>query len=190
MPLLHAKTKRWTTEEYLNLSRLGAFQPGEKVELIEGEIVTMASQESKHLGAIVRSTKVLVLALHDTHDIGCQVTSLLTDYSAPEPDFIVFPNGLLQPGQHIRHGQLIMEVADSSLAYDRHEKASLYAKARIPEYWILNVRGRCLEVHRDPVDDPTALFGASYRTRTVLAESGTVSPLCRPDVVLRVADLL
>ena len=85
---------------------------------------------------------------------------------------------------------LVVEVAETSLQYDRTVKKALYAAARILIYWIVNVVDNQVEVYRDPVPDPTALHGYRYRSRTDLRPPQTVSPLALPQAVIAVSDLL
>jgi Uma2 family endonuclease len=85
---------------------------------------------------------------------------------------------------------LIVEVAETSLRYDRTTKAGLYARAGIADYWIINLKDRQLEVHRDPIKNASKPFGYDYRTRTVLKGRDNVSPLAAPHSKIEVADLL
>ena len=84
---------------------------------------------------------------------------------------------------HPASAALVIEAADSSLEFDRGEKGSLYSRARIAEYWIVNLKDDCLEVYRDPQGD-------QYRSRTILRRGETVTPLTHPDGLIAVADLL
>jgi Uma2 family endonuclease len=85
---------------------------------------------------------------------------------------------------------LVVEVAEASLPLDREEKGSLYGRARVPEYWILNLRDRVLEVYREPHPDASAPHGWTYRSRQNLATGEHVSPLAAPTSRIAVADLL
>jgi hypothetical protein len=84
----------------------------------------------------------------------------------------------------------VVEVADSTLAYDRGEKSNLYAAGGVADYWVLDVTGRQLLVFRDPVADPAAPRGIRYATAIALGPIAAVSPLATPSAVVRVADLL
>jgi Uma2 family endonuclease len=84
----------------------------------------------------------------------------------------------------------VVEVSESTLAFDRGEKASLYASASIPEYWVLNLVDRCLEVHRDPIPMPGQPYGYGYRTHTQYFANDTVAPLAAPSGTIKVIDLL
>src|SRR5204862_46858 len=85
---------------------------------------------------------------------------------------------------------LVVEVADTTLSYDRNTKASLYAASGIADYWIVNIPGQQLEVFRDPVPDASARFGVRYSSRTILVAGDVVSPLALPAAQVPVADLL
>lgn len=90
--------------------------------------------------------------------------------------------------EHPRTALLVVEVADTTLALDRDQKARIYARAGIPEYWIVNLPERCLEVYRDPVADPGQ--PASYRATMKRGPSETIAPLAAPSASVPVADLL
>lgn len=187
MGLVHAQTKRFTVDEFTHIWELGAFGH-ERMELIEGEIVPMTPQGEGHSQAIIHGNEALVLAFHGTHHVGVQLPLVLSKYTGPEPDFFITPKEALpveKIGERtLRKAHLVIEVAVSSLEYDRDEKASLYASYGINDYWILNVPARQLEIHRDPVPMPDRVFGHGYASVAVHAENAPVSPLVRPDIVL------
>ena len=85
---------------------------------------------------------------------------------------------------------LIVEIADTSLAFDRRYKGSLYARARVPDYWIVNLQRRVLEVYRQPVRAASARYGWKYRSVRLLKAGATASPLAAPDARVAVSDLL
>ena len=85
---------------------------------------------------------------------------------------------------------LVVEVSETSLALDREHKGSLYARAGLADYWIVNLPERALEVYRDPELDPAAPFGWRYRPVTVLERGASVSPLALPGRRIPIADLL
>jgi Uma2 family endonuclease len=84
----------------------------------------------------------------------------------------------------------VVEVSEASLKTDREVKGSLYASAGIPEYWILNLRERVLEVYREPAADARAVYGAAYRQQRIYTTGEPVSPLCAPDATLAVEQLM
>jgi Uma2 family endonuclease len=97
---------------------------------------------------------------------------------------------LFRGQEHPTRAVLVIEVADSSLHFDRREKGSLYARARIAEYWIVNLIDRVLEVYRDPEPDPLCPHGWRYRAVSRLAPPAVVAPVALPAVEIRVGDLL
>ena len=173
------------------MGEAGIFAPGERVELIEGEIVPMSPQNPPHAFRTERINTLLVFAFGLTHGIRVQLPLTLSDLSEPEPDFALVP---LEPQfngpRHPDHADLVIEVAHSSLPFDRSEKASLYAKAGIPDYWILNLKKGRLEVRRDPVEDDQAPYGWDYASLQILAPGQLVTPLFAPDRSFEVSDLV
>lgn len=91
---------------------------------------------------------------------------------------------------HPTRAALVVEAAESSLAFDRGEKGSLYARGGVRDYWIVNLVDRALEVCRDPGPDPTAPYGWRYRAVERLGRGARVSPLALPSVRVAVSDLL
>ena len=115
----------------------------------------------------------------------------LDDESEPEPDLAIVPGGLRDYlHEHPARPVLAVEIADSSLSFDRRRKGSLYARAGIEDYWIVNLVNRVLEVYRDPGPDPSAYYGWRYRSVTTLAPPAAASPLAFPAIQIAVSDLL
>jgi len=181
---------RWTRTEYDRLVGLGAFE-GCPIELIGGQLVVAESQGAYHTSAISRLEYAVRAALPDGWFVRTQAPVSLDDDSEPEPDLVVVSG---RPGDyddvHPARPALVVEVADSSLAFDRLHKGSLYARAGIEDYWIVNLADRVLEVHRDPDPDPSAAYGWRYRSITTLSGGDVVVPLSFGSSPLAVADLL
>jgi Uma2 family endonuclease len=115
----------------------------------------------------------------------------LDEHSEPEPDVAVVPGGPRDYlADHPARPALVVEVADSSLLLDRHHKGSAYARAGLPEYWIVNLVDRQVEVSRRPGTDPAADFGWRYLEVRTLAAGASVTPLALPEAPIAVADLL
>src|SRR2546429_669945 len=185
------KTRRWTRVEYERLVELGVFRPGERLELIDGALVVREPQGSRHAGTIRRVLAALRLALGDAWQIDSQLPIALGDDSGPEPDVSVVPRDPdAYLDAHPSRAVLIVEVAESSYWIDREYKASLYARAGIADFWIVDLGHETLEVHRDPEPSPVALYGWRYRTVDTLRPPATVAPLVAPDGSIPVADLL
>jgi Uma2 family endonuclease len=182
--------RRWKRVEYERLVDLGVFE-GDPVELIGGRLIVAEPQNSPHATAVGAADDALRAALPPGFIVRAQMPVALDDESAPEPDLAVVP-GRRADYQlaHPTRAVLVMEVADSSLQFDREEKGSLYARARIADYWIVNLIDRVLEIHRDPAPDPAALHGWRYRSVVTLIPPAVVAPIALPTAAVRVADLV
>lgn len=188
---LHVETRRFTRVEYERLTELGFFRPGERLELIDGLLVVREPQNSRHATAGRLVQQALERAFGPRWDVRPQLPVALDDMSEPEPDTVVVPGDARDyRDAHPTSPALVVEVAESRLAFDRRRKSSLYARARIPDYWVLNLRRRVLEVHREPESFAAATYGFRYRSIVTLASAATISPLAAPSAVIAVADLL
>lgn len=186
------RTRRWSRVEYDKLIEEGIFQPGERLELLAGQLVVREPQGTPHATGIRLVTRALreVFAA-DRWIVDMQLPVALDEESEPEPDVAVTagnPRDYLP--SHPARPVLVVEVAELSLAFDREEKGNLYARARMLEYWILNLHDRVLEVYREPHPDPAAPHGWAYRSRQNLAVGGHVTPLAAPTARIAVAELL
>jgi Uma2 family endonuclease len=191
MAAYETKTRRWTRIEYERLVDLGIFQPGEPVELIGGELMVAEPQGAAHYTATWKAAKALEAAFGPGWMVRTQGPIGLDDESEPEPDVAVVPGG---PDDYRRahpsRPVLTVEVAESSLSSDRERKGSVYARAGLVDYWIVNLVDSVLEVYRDPTADPSAPFGWRYARREVLDRSASVRPLAAPGASIRVEQLL
>ena len=182
---------RFTRDEYYRLADLGLFQH-QRVELIAGEIVDMSPPKDTHaitLGLVIRAMERAFPA----HWVRPQLPLSFAADSEPEPDIAVVrgvPRDYLGIGHHPEMAMLVIEIADTSLLYDRKAKAEIYAAASIADYWIINLRDRCIEVHRDPVAEPSAPPTHRYQTVPVLKAPAAICPLASPSTAVPVADLL
>jgi Uma2 family endonuclease len=148
--------RRFCVDEYHRLIEAGVLGEDEHAELIDGVIFAVAPQGPAHAYVVQELNRLLVLQLGDEHRLRPQLPATLDDWNEPEPDLaIVLTEKTRSRKRHPDHALVVIEVAESSLRYDRQRKAPLYASRRIPEYWIVNVSERSVEVHRDP--DPAAL---------------------------------
>lgn len=180
----------WTVDEYYQIFEMGLFE-GKHVELIAGQIVDMSPMGSRHRAAVTLADDALRQALSVGHFISIQCPLAFGPFSEPEPDVAIIAGQVRDYiDVHPSTAVLVVEVADTSLAYDRSTKASLYASADIQEYWIVNLSGRCLEVHQQPRVDASQPFGYGYTQVTSLSATDTVTPLAFPQARVAVADLL
>ncbi len=191
MATYEAKPRRWTRVEYEKLIDLGIFQPGEPIELIGGQLMIAEPQGAAHYTAIRKTARALEAAFGPGWEVRTQGPIGLDDESEPEPDVAVVPG---RPedyrSAHPSRPVLTVEVAESSLPSDRERKGSLYARAGLSDYWVLNLEDGVLEVYREPAPDPAAPFGWRYARCAVLEPSARVSPLAAPAASIRVSDLL
>ena len=190
MAIHERKTRRWSRIEYERLIDLGVFQPGDPIELIGGELLVAEPQGAPHYTAIRKTARVLERTFGPSWDVRTQGPMGLDEESEPEPDVAVVPGALEDyRSAHPSLAALVVEVSESSLVFDRDHKGSVYARAGIPDYWIVNLLDRVLEVYHEPAPDAAAPFGASYARREVLDPSRQVSPLVAPNASIRVRDL-
>lgn len=184
------RTRRWTRVEYDNLIETGFLGPGDKIELLGGQLCVSEPQNSPHARAISLGLEAIQRALAPGWHVRVQMPIALDDESEPEPDLAVVSGGPRDYADHPSRPALVVEVADSSLALDREHKGSLYARARLPEYWIVNLVDRVLEVYREPGLDAGAQYGCAYRVLLTLGPDEHVTPLAAPSARILVADLL
>lgn len=178
----------WTREEYYRMGDAGFFH-GQRVELIEGEIMVFSPQLWPHSSTVDRVGKLLDRVLGSGFWTRMQLP-VNFGASEPEPDVSVVLGKREDYSAHPTTAVLIVEVSESSLAYDRTRKASLYARAGIADYWIVNLVDRQLEVRRDPRPDPSQHYGHGYGSLATLVPPAVVNPLAAPQISLAVADLL
>jgi Uma2 family endonuclease len=180
-----------TKEEYYRLSAAGRFD-GRRVQLINGELIEMADQTNFHAMAIDMTKDVLQDAFGNGYWVRAQFSLDLSPLSVPDPDLAVVEGNRQQhsPDHNPTTAVLIVEVSWSTLATDRRLKGSLYAASGIADYWIVNLEDRQLEVYREPVPDEREPLEYRYLSITIHDHNGQVSPLARPDAMIRVHDLL
>jgi Uma2 family endonuclease len=168
--------------EYEKLVELGMFDEDERIELIRGFLVPMSPIGPPHSSTIDRLNKILVFAIGDNGIVRVQNPIAATDDSEPEPDFTVVANGDYTK-EHPERALLLVEVADSSLAFDRGVKLGIYAECYVPEYWIVNVKARRVEVYRGP-------DGTTYTSLRHYHPGETITLVQFPDVTIRVDDIV
>jgi Uma2 family endonuclease len=180
---------RWTKEQYFRLAELGFFR-NKHVELIHGEIWRV-TVNPPHAMAVELLDKVVRHALGDDVFRFRVVMPLdLGRRNQPAPDMVVLLGDIRDSQSHPTAALLVIELSDSSLRDDRTVMARLYAKAGIPEYWILNLVDRQLEVHRNPGPDPDRRGRFKYHDVAIVPATGHVEPLAKTAARIAVADLL
>jgi Uma2 family endonuclease len=184
------QSRRWTRAEYYQMAELGWFR-GQRAELIDGEILVLSPQGPSHSYVTDQASEVIRDSGWTGVWVRMQLPIDLGPYSEPEPDVSVVA-GTREDYKtaHPQTALLIIEVSDSTLAYDRGRKASLYALLGIADYWIINLVNDQLEVRRNPVPDASQPFGFAYADVTILTAGAHVVPLAAPTVRIAVADLV
>jgi Uma2 family endonuclease len=181
--------RKWTKEEYHEAAELGWFD-GQRVELIDGEVVEMAAQKDGHAMSLRLADHAARKAFTGDYVFCVQMPLNVAGASEPEPDLAVVRATLRSLKKHPTTAVLIVEISDTTLAYDRGRKASLYASRGIRDYWIVNLIDRVVEVRRKASADPDAPFGHSYSETTIYRPGESISPLGARRAKVRVADLL
>jgi Uma2 family endonuclease len=185
------RNRRWTRNEYDHLIKIGFFQENEPIELLGGQLIVAEPKGTPHSTAIALTVEALRVAFGPGWLIRVQDPVALDDESEPEPDVVVVPGSPRDYlAEHPVRPAVLVEVAESSLGFDRGHKGSLYARAGVADYWIVNLVDEALEIYRQPALDRSAEFGWRYLDVQVLRPGAFVSPLSRPDVTVAVADLL
>ena len=184
--LLTPRRRLFTVEEYERMGTAGVFAEGDRVELLDGEIVEMSPIGPPHAGIVNRLNRMLIQRLGDRVVVAVQNPLRIVPRSEPQPDFVVA--AARDDDYQLSHPEpadvrLVIEVADSSLPVDRGIKTSIYARAGVPEYWIVDVAGRALVVHRLPER-------GVFRDVVTLTEADRVGLAAYPDVVLDVGEVL
>jgi Uma2 family endonuclease len=185
-PRAEPRRKVWTRAEVDALASTGLFDE-QQFELVEGELINTTGKKAPHES----SATVLLNWLYGVfglpfvlHERPINVAPEDNPTSEPQPDLVVLKRDFLHfttahPGpEDIR---LVVEVSDSTLSFDRRTKAGLYARAGIVEYWVLDIAGRCMIVHRDP-------RGGRYTSVVAYNADESIAPLAAPESPLRVKD--
>jgi Uma2 family endonuclease len=181
---------RWTRDDYQKMADTGIFSPDARVELIEGKIVEMSPQNTQHAAVVTQADKVLT-DIFEGYTIRIQCPFAIGSISEPEPDVAVVQG---KPFDYLNHhpssAALIVEISDSSLIYDQTTKASLYGRAGILDYWILNLIDHQLEVYRNPQKIEDQEFGYGYTDMVVYTSNDHIAPLALSNQSVQIADLL
>jgi Uma2 family endonuclease len=181
------QVRKWTKDEYYQMADLGWFR-GQRAELIEGEIVVQSPQNWPHTVTTDRVGERLRQAFGTTAWVRTQFPVDLGAASEPEPDVSVVPGRVEDYSAHPTSAVMVVEVSDTTLWFDRNEKASLYAAQGIADYWVVDLVHRRLEVRRSPQPDPSKKHGSDYADVAVINAQGFVTPLALPGVSIPVAD--
>lgn len=184
------KYLKWTKKEYHYLAELGMFE-GRRTEFLEGEIIEMSTMKSPHATGLSLTDS----AMREVFGRECTVRNQMPlDFGE---NFETVPDIAVVKGEardfkdaHPKTADLVIEISDTTLSYDRNRKASLYAKFAIEDYWILNLKKRTLEIYRTPAEDENSFYGFSYAEKTTFSETQEVSSLAKPEAKIKIADIL
>lgn len=178
--------RRFTVAEYYCMGEAGILKPDERTELIEGEIIVMPPIGPGHAEGGSRTERSFHRRLGDRAIVRSQYPIRLPDDSEPEPDVVLArlrPEGYGAAHPRPEDIYLVVEVSDATLTADRDVKLPLYARAGIPETWLMNLPADRIEVYRDPAPE-------GYRSITLVPREGALTPLAFPDVTIPCAELL
>jgi Uma2 family endonuclease len=175
----------WTRTSFRRATEQGVFPEGVRIELIFGNLYPQPPMNRPHAICVSKSEKALTLAFGADYSIFSQLPIALSTDGEPMPDMAVVSG---KPDDYADHPTesdvlLLLEISDSTLAFDQGTKSELYAEVGIAEYWILNVKERTLEVRRNP-------RGTRYLSSRLYEETESVAPLVKPQTTVAVADLL
>ncbi len=182
-----AGRRRFTVDEYLAMERAGILYKSDRVELIDGVIIIMPPIGDRHVTGTNWATTLLVPPLIGRATVQMAGPIYLNDNTAPEPDAVLKrwnPPGSGQLGRTTPEDvYLVIEFADTSLAYDRGAKLARYAVAGIPEVWVANLQAQEVTSYAEP-------SGSEYAAVRTYRAGDSVSPRAFPDVVLAVSDFM
>ena len=181
-----ARRKRFTVDDYYAMGRAGVFGDGDRVELIEGEIIQLSPIGSRHQAIVDRLTHLFVSRMGDQAIVRVQGPLRLAPITEPQPDLqLLAPQDDFYAAAHPSQEEalLVIEVADTSLQFDRDEKALVYARRGVHELWIIDLRHERVLVMRDP-------SAAGYRQSQSVTRGESVSPQAFPQFAVAVEDLL
>ena len=175
----------FTAESFQRLAQLGILREDERVELIDGQVVEMTPIGERHAACVRRVAHHLSHVLRDVAIVDVQNPLVLDGHHVPQPDLMVLePRADLYPSHpQASDTLLVVEVADTSLAYDVNVKLPLYARAGIPEAWLVDLPADLIWVRREPAGD-------TYTNVRAVCRGDTISPLRFPDVTFSVDDIL
>jgi len=181
---------KWTKDEYHYMAELGLFE-GKRTEFLEGDIIEMPTMNSPHATALT----LIDEALRDIFSKGFAVRNQMPLNFGK--DFETVPDVVVIKGKardfkdsHPQTADLVVEVSDTTLRYDRNRKAGLYARFGIQDYWIVNIKDKRLEVHRRPMKDENTFYGFSYADISIYTKNDSAAPLAKPESEIKVADIL
>lgn len=176
----------FTVVDYHRMADAGILTEDDRVELLDGEIVEMTPIGPRHASCVTQLLRMFIEGLAGRAIVTPQNPAVLDDLSEPQPDVcLARPHADLYSTAHPRPEDLLLvvEVADTSLAYDRDRKIPRYALAGIDEAWLVNLKDDAIEVFREPTPN-------GYSQRMELRRGDRVAPTAFPDLTLDVSEIL
>lgn len=176
----------FNVDEYYRMEAAGIFSEDDRIELIEGEVIRMSPIGSRHASCVGKLTRLLSRQLKDDFIVWIQNPIRINDYSEPQPDAALLrPRDDFYAAGHPTPSDvlLIIEVADSSIEYDRVVKVPLYAGAGIPEIWLVDLTTDTIEIYAQPIS-------GSYRISRLAARGEFLASLSMPALRLAVEEIL
>ena len=173
-------------DEWHRMGAAGVFLDNKHIELVNGEILTTVSASPNHSGHLKRLTSQLSFLVTGKAIVSIHNPLQLSRFSEQEPDFMLLkPNTDFYSTRHPNADDvlLLIEVSDTTLAYDQNTKLRLYARHNIPEYWIVNLIDDCLEVYRQP-------HGENYQQKTTLCTTDNVTLTQLSDITIAVSAIV
>jgi Uma2 family endonuclease len=182
---LLAEHYKFTVDEFVRMYDDQILDATDRIELLNGEIIVMHAVGYRHAQAVTALTDEFGEQARRRYSISPQNPVELEKYSAPQPDICFVSRACRNSKRHPQPEQvyLMVEVSESSLAYDRGPKMTAYALCGIREFWILNLRDDVLEIYRDPQ-------GGIYREQLVVPAGGSAAPRAFPDVVIALPEII
>jgi Uma2 family endonuclease len=182
---VHLLRGPFTVDAYQRLGELGVLRQDDRVELIDGQVVTMTPIGDRHAACVRRVLRLLTTNLRGAAVIDVQDPVVLGTHDAPQPDLVVLKP---RPDAYPHHPRapdilLIIEVADTTLAYDRDIKIPRYARAGIPEAWLVDLAADRIEVYREPA-------GEEYASARSVSRGDMLTPLTFPDMTVTADEIL
>jgi Uma2 family endonuclease len=183
--ILYPQKHPISAEEYLRMGEAGVFAPEARLELIEGEIVEMAPIGSPHAGTVTRLNELFIQRAAGRALVSPQNPVIISDRSVPQPDLALLkPRADYYRQSHPKPSDLylVVEVADTTRAFDLGTKVPLYARCGITEVWVIDVSEGAIHVFRDPGP-------AGYGTSFTVGPGQGVACVAVPEASLEVGEL-
>ena len=178
-----------SAHDYMRMAELDFFE-GQRVELIDGDIITMPPISEDHAQSVDKVTTKITVPLYESFIIRCQNPFNAGENGRPEPDIAVVRPESLSADEPPSEAILLVEISKATLRYDQTTKASLYASLGVPDYWIVNLIENQVEVYRQPIESAGAQFGHEYASRQIYRSGQSVTLLETPAVSIEVDGML